>query len=140
MRKTLVVALALATVHAAPALAAPLKVACVGDSITQLSGWPDKFGAKLGAGYAVANDGLAGTTLLKNGDNPYWKTTQYTQSHTSNPDIVIIMLGTNDSKPFNWPAHKGEFVGDYEALIDTYAALPSHPRIYLSLCPPAGRG
>lgn len=48
------------------------------------------------------------------------------------------MLGTNDSKPFNWNAHKGEFVGDYEALIDSYAALPSHPKIYLNLCPPAG--
>ena len=48
------------------------------------------------------------------------------------------MLGTNDSKPFNWNAHKGEFVGDYEALVDTYAALPSHPKIYLNLCPPAG--
>ena len=118
--------------------AAPIKVACVGDSITQLSGWPDKLGARLGAGYTSTNDGLAGPTLLKNGDNPYWTSQQFKDSHSANPDIVVIMLGTNDSKPFNWNAHKGEFVGDYEALVDSYAALPSHPKIYLNLCPPAG--
>src|SRR5450432_72554 len=67
-----------------------------------------------------------------------WTTGAFTQSHSSNPDIVVIMLGTNDSKPQNWNTHKGEFVGDYEALIDSYAALPSHPKIYVTLCPPAG--
>jgi lysophospholipase L1-like esterase len=120
------------------ASAAPVKVACVGDSITQNSGWSDKLGAKLGAGYTSTNYGVSGTTLLKKGDHPYWSTPQFTQSHSANPDVVVIMLGTNDSKPFNWNAHKGEFVGDYEALIDSYAALPSHPKIYLNLCPPAG--
>jgi MYXO-CTERM domain-containing protein len=129
---------ALATFAGGPALAAPIKVACVGDSITQNSGWSDKLGAKLGAGYTSTNYGVSGTTLLKQGDNPYWSTTAFTQSHAANPDIVVIMLGTNDSKPFNWNTHKGEFVGDYEALVDSYAALPSHPKIYLNLCPPAG--
>jgi MYXO-CTERM domain-containing protein len=113
-------------------------VAAVGDSITQNSGWTDRLGAKLGAAYTVRNFGLSGTTLLKQGDHPYWTSTQYTQSHTSNPDVVVIMLGTNDSKPYNWNDHKGEFVGDYEALIDTYAALASHPKIYVVICPPAG--
>lgn len=132
-------ALVLSTVlFLARASAAPIKVACVGDSVTQNSGWSDKLGAKLGAGYKSTNYGVSGTTLLKKGDHPYWSTPQFTQSHSANPDIVVIMLGTNDSKPFNWNAHKGEFVGDYEALIDSYAALPSHPKIYLNLCPPAG--
>jgi lysophospholipase L1-like esterase len=120
------------------ASAAPIKVACVGDSITQLSGWPAMLGTMLGAGYTATNYGLAGTTLLKSGDNPYWNTQQFKDSHAANPDVVVIMLGTNDSKAFNWTTHSGEFVGDYEALVDTYAALPSHPRMYLSLCPPAG--
>jgi lysophospholipase L1-like esterase len=144
MRCTLLVAVVLLLAghlvgpRRARAATAPIKVACVGDSITQSSGWSDKLGVKLGAGYTSTNYGVSGTTLLKKGDNPYWGTAAYTQSHASNPDIVVIMLGTNDSKPFNWNAHKGEFVGDYEALIDSYAALPSHPRIYLNLCPPAG--
>jgi lysophospholipase L1-like esterase len=120
------------------ARAAPIKVAGVGDSITQLSQWPQKLGTLLGAGYAATNYGVSGTTLLKKGDSPYWSTTAFTQSHADNPDIVVIMLGTNDSKPFNWNAHEAEFVGDYEALIDSYTALPSHPKVYLNLCPPAG--
>jgi MYXO-CTERM domain-containing protein len=139
MRVTLLAGgLGLLLLHARGAAAAPIKVACVGDSITQNSGWPDRLGAKLGAGYTSTNYGLSGTTLLKNGDHPYWGTQPYKDSHSANPDIVVIMLGTNDSKAFNWNAHKGEFVGDYEALIDTYASLPSHPKIYLNLCPPAG--
>src|SRR5450432_26820 len=135
---SLAVAFVLLGIPATRALAAPLEVACVGDSITQNSGWSDKLGAKLGASYTSTNDGLSGTTLLKNGDNPYWTSQQYKDSHAANPDIVVIMLGTNDSKPFNWNPHKGEFVGDYEALVDSYATLPSHPKIYLNLCPPAG--
>jgi len=134
----LAVPLLMFLLRAASVNAAPIKVACVGDSITQNSGWSDKLGAKLGAGYTSTNYGLSGTTLLKNGDHTYWTSQQFKDSHAANPDIVVIMLGTNDSKPFNWNAHKGEFVGDYEALIDTYASLPSHPKIYLNLCPPAG--
>jgi acyl-CoA thioesterase-1 len=136
---TFIAALVVVTsLRATPAHAAPIKVACVGDSITQNSGWSDKLGMRLGAGYTSTNYGVTGTTLLKQGDSTYWTTPAFTQSHSSNPDIVVIMLGTNDSKPQNWNAHKGEFVGDYEALIDSYAALPSHPKIYLNLCPPAG--
>jgi acyl-CoA thioesterase I len=128
----------LGTLVSGRALAVPIKVACVGDSITQNSGWSDKLGVLLGANYTSTNYGVSGTTLLKKGDVTYWTTGAFTQSHSSNPDIVVIMLGTNDSKPQNWNTHKGEFVGDYEALIDSYAALPSHPKIYVTLCPPAG--
>ena len=135
---TSVVVGALAVLLGGRARAAPVKVAGVGDSITQLSQWPQKLGALLGAGYAVTNYGFVGATLLKKGDTPYWNTAAFTQSHSANPDVVVIMLGTNDSKPFNWNAHMGDFVGDYEALIDSYTALPSHPKVYLNLCPPAG--
>ena len=123
---------------AAPSAQAATAVACVGDSITQNSGWPQRLGTLLGAAYTSTNYGVSGTTLLKNGDSPYWNTGAFTQSHQANPAIVVIMLGTNDSKPQNWNAHKGEFVADYEALIDSYTALPSKPRIFLNLCPPAG--
>ncbi|HTA20519.1 MAG TPA: GDSL-type esterase/lipase family protein [Polyangia bacterium] len=113
-------------------------VACVGDSTTQLSGWPQKLGALLGAGYKATNYGVSGTTLLKRGDWPYWSTPAFRRSHAAHPDIVVIMLGTNDSKPVNWGAHKADFAGDYGSLIASYATLPSRPNIYLGLCPPAG--
>jgi acyl-CoA thioesterase I len=113
------------------------KVACVGDSITQRSGWCEDLGTLLGPNYAVQNDGLSGTTLLKAGDNPYWNCTQFASSKAFAPDIVIIMLGTNDSKPQNW-AKGANFEADYKALIAVYQALPSLPRVLLNICPPAG--
>jgi acyl-CoA thioesterase I len=112
-------------------------VACVGDSITA-GAWPGKLGTVLGNAYTVNNYGVSGTTLLKKGDVPYWNTGQFTQSHTVMPNIVVIMLGTNDSKPQNWGTHSGEYATDYEALIDSYTVLASKPRIFLNLPPPAG--
>jgi hypothetical protein len=83
------------------------------------------------------NFGLSGATLLKAGNRPYWTTTQFTDSHDFGPNIVVIMLGTNDSKPQNW-SHKAEFVADYEELIESYLMLASAPQIFLNLPPPAG--
>jgi lysophospholipase L1-like esterase len=116
---------------------AQTKVACVGDSITQNSGWCEDLGTLLGAEYSVGNYGLSGATLLKMGDHPYWDTTQYTQGHDFAPNIVVIMLGTNDSKPQNW-TYKDQFTTDYAALIETYRALASAPEIYICRPPPAG--
>ena len=45
------------------------------------------------------------------------------------PDIVIIKLGTNDSKPQNWK-FKDEFEGDYGKLITAFDTLDSNPKIY----------
>lgn len=52
----------------------------------------------------------------------------------SKPNIVIIELGTNDSKPQNWK-YKSNFYNDYVSMIDTFANLDTHPRIIL-WCPP----
>ena len=56
----------------------------------------------LGPGYEARNYGVSGRTLLKKGDFPYWNENAYRQSREWNPDIVVIQLGTNDSKPQNW--------------------------------------
>ena len=40
--------------------------------------------------------------MMKNGDLPYWNEQFYQDALDSNADIIIIMLGTNDSKTFNW--------------------------------------
>jgi MYXO-CTERM domain-containing protein len=114
-----------------------IKVACVGDSITQNSGWCEALGTKLGSEYQASNFGVSGTTLLKAGDSPYWTSAKFTPSHDFAPNIVVIMLGTNDSKPRNW-SQKAAFVTDYAALIDSYASLATHPSIYINLPPPAG--
>ncbi len=120
-----------------------VKVACVGDSITYGSGssnrdvtaYPPQLGLLLGDSYEVKNFGLGGATLLNNGDKPYIRTTQYTDSLSYQPDIVIIMLGTNDSKSANNSRIATEFKRDYLALIASYQALPSNPKIYVATSP-----
>lgn len=122
--------------------AGTIRVACVGDSITYGSGisdrevnsYPAQLGRLLGEKWEVKNFGVGGATLLKQGDRPYWNEDAYRQTLAFVPDVVVIKLGTNDTKPQNW-AFKDEFVTDYVALINSYKALGS--RIWICLPVPA---
>ncbi len=106
-----------------------IRVACVGDSITA-NNYPADLGKVLGPRYEVRNFGVSGTTMLKNGDSPYWKTGEFRKVHEFEPQIIVIALGTNDTKPQNWK-HAKEFAADIRAMVDDFAALPSKPRIWL---------
>ena len=102
-----------------------VRVACVGDSITYGAGvadrgknnYPKVLGRLLGPGYETRNFGVSGATLLKKGDRPYWKTSAFKAATEFKPDIVIIKLGTNDSKPQNWK-HKAQYAADLAALAE----------------------
>jgi lysophospholipase L1-like esterase len=121
---------------------AQIKVACVGDSITAGYGlanpgaqsYPAQLQALLGGGYWVGNYGNSGTTVLKRSDNTYWNSWAYRQSMQFKPNIVVIMFGANDSKPWNWNAAK--FNADYKALIAKYQGLSSSPQVYVCLTTP----
>ncbi len=120
-----------------------IKVACVGDSITAGShasdaahAYPAVLQSLLGDGYEVRNFGVSGRTLMDSGDNPYTEMPQYEQSKAWLPDVVILMLGTNDSKAVNF-AHKEEFVDDLEAMIQSYQALSSQPTVVVATSPTA---
>lgn len=122
----------------------PIKVACVGDSITAGSqatnasyAYPTQLQNLLGSAYEVKNFGVSGRTLLSKGDNPYINDTAYTNSKSFNPDYVIIMLGTNDAKPQNW-AHKADFEADMKTMIETYRALESRPTVLIATSPTVG--
>lgn len=55
-----------------------------------------------------------------------------------NPDMVIIKLGTNDTKyNLNWKDHKQEFSGDYKDMIKSFRELDSNPEIWICLIVPA---
>lgn len=126
-----------------PESSVPLRVACVGDSITEGTGlsnpaqdsYPSQLASILGEGWEVQNFGKKSATLMKSGSLPYWNTSQYSASLNSNPDMVVIMLGTNDAKPYNW-ANNAPFVPDYTALIQRYKNLPSAPIVYICYPPP----
>ena len=121
-----------------------VKVACVGDSITYGFGhndarsYPSVLGELLGEEYEVKNFGQGGQTLMKKADAPYWNSGVYKSSKEYNPDIVIIMLGTNDGKHFNWVTGiKETFEDDMKAIIDVYRNLPSKPDVYFMTSPTA---
>ena len=114
----------------------PIKISCVGDSITQGAGagkgrsYPTQLQELLGAEWEVGNFGVSGRTLLRKGDFPYWKEGAFRKAQDFKPDVVIIMLGTNDTKPQNW-SHKDEFESDYRDLIKTFQDLKPSPRVYI---------
>jgi lysophospholipase L1-like esterase len=84
----------------------------------------------LGKTYAVKNFGVSGATLLKKGDKPYWKLRQFKAAQDYRPDIVIIKLGTNDTKPGNWK-HKAEFETDYVEIVKIFKTLESKPEVWI---------
>jgi len=123
----------------------PVKVACVGDSITQGSGsngnpYPKQLQALLGDEWKVGNFGLSGRTLMDKGDRPYMKEKAYQNALAMQPDVVIIMLGTNDTKPRNWK-FKETFYEDFKKLVKSFQVLESKLRIYVCRpCPVPGKG
>jgi acyl-CoA thioesterase I len=112
------------------------KVACIGNSITQGSGipvgkaYPDVLQQLLGDGYEVRNFGVSGRTLLKKGDFPYWNEQKYQDALQWQPDIIIMKLGTNDSKPQNWK-WGSEFRQDYTELVNSFKQAANKPNIFL---------
>lgn len=120
---------------------AKIRVACVGDSITAGSGladpttqaYPALLGQMLGERFDVHNFGQSGHTLMKTGDRPYWD--KLPRVDQFEPDVVIIMLGSNDSKPHNWE-HRAEFGNDLAAMVEHFQNLPSKPLVLLAY-PPA---
>lgn len=103
-----------------------IKVACLGNSITygatisnrEQNSYPAQLQAYLGTAYEVKNFGVSGTTLLSKGDYPYIHTKEFAEARAFLPQIVLIKLGTNDTKPQNW-RYKDSFKKDYQNLIDT---------------------
>jgi lysophospholipase L1-like esterase len=130
---------ALATGLHAQTTTTPVRVACVGDSITEGShstlSYPKQLQTLLGAGYLVKNFGVGGRTLLKEGDHPYWKEKAYTEAKDFQPNIVFIMLGTNDTKAQNWK-FKDNFAAELKELVESFKNLDTKPAIFLCRPPP----
>ena len=150
MKKTLACLLAAMTAFFAVPVSAEeeprlLRVACVGDSLTQgtccsdeaTCSYPAELQALLDQSrYEVKNFGASGFAAMKkyNKGWSYWDHANFKKSHDYLPDIVILMLGTND-------IIHNRFDTDYEAdmkeLIGTYQSLDSHPTVYVVTAPVA---
>lgn len=121
------------------------RVAFVGDSITAGGYWKtastyfgnafeyDGFGVSGSTAYAAGLDGNPPKPLA------YVDQPAYKKSLSYNPDVVVIMLGTNDSKSMNADRIKedgGEqYKADVTAMVEAYQALADHPQVFIALPP-----
>jgi acyl-CoA thioesterase-1 len=132
----------------------PTHVACVGDSITAgfdasspAKSYPSDLQGLFGASVHVNNFGHSGATMLSAGfgDLPYEDQPEYagatsfvTSAGAAAVVDVVIMLGTNDSKPINWtpagkPKNDQQYLKDYRAMVEHFLALKPKPEVFLAL-------
>lgn len=115
--------------------AATIRVACVGDSITNSTGYPDELWMLLGENYTVGNFGWGATTVSLSSRNPYMNQAMFQAAKDFQPDIVVIILGTNDAHPDN-QKYVTSFVGNYLSLVRAFQELSSKPQIWIVKPPP----
>jgi acyl-CoA thioesterase-1 len=108
-------------------------ISCVGDSITELSGYPTELQAMLGKDYSVGNFGVSGSTVSINSKKPYVEQSAFQEAKDFQPSVVVIMLGTNDAHTYQ---STSDFGTDYMNLINEYQSLTSQPEILLVKPPP----
>lgn len=114
-----------------------IRVACIGNSITHGSGidmmdekgYPAQLQRLLGNGYLVKNYGVGARCMMSTSDHPYMNEQAWRDAKAFQPQVVVIKLGTNDSKDYQW--NQSQYERDYQAMIDTLCSLPSKPAIYL---------
>jgi lysophospholipase L1-like esterase len=113
-----------------------IRVACVGDSLTQSTIYPIDLEKQLGRrDYIVNNYGAGSTTVSLDSETPYMNTSAFQSALEFQPDIVIIMLGTNDAQP-SLHQYNMSFVDDYLTLVAEFQKLSSEPEIWIVLPPP----
>lgn len=124
--------------------AQPVRVACVGNSITYGTGiadrehfsYPVQLQQMLGNGYVVGNFGKPGATLLYKGHRPYVEQLEFKEALRFKGDIAVIHLGINDTDPRNWPNYRDEFVKDYLSIMDSLRAANPKVRFILARMTP----
>ncbi|MGF1701937.1 GDSL-type esterase/lipase family protein [Photobacterium makurazakiensis] len=120
-----------------------IHIACVGDSTTfgmnikerENLSYPAQLQQLLGDNYTVGNFGSNGATAIRTTPKrgPYITRDVYQQSLESEPDMVILTLGANDSKASFW--NEQQYQKDLTLLLEEYLALT--PIVLLGLPAPA---
>jgi acyl-CoA thioesterase I len=107
-----------------------IRVACVGDSITVSSQYPLDLWANLGSGYIVGDFGVGGAAVSQSTGMGYLHLAGLEVAKGFKPDIVVIMLGTNDAYTY-LTYNSTEFTSGYLTIIGEFQSLAKKPVIYL---------
>ena len=126
--------------------AQPVKVACVGNSVTfgyglenpEKESYPVQLQQLLGENYLVKNFGKSGATLLRKGHRPYNEQEEYKNAIAFAGDIVVIHLGLNDTDPRDWPNYGDDFFKDYLTLIQDFRTANPNCKIFVCRMTPIG--
>lgn len=109
-----------------------LRIACIGDSITEgtanadwrRNAWPlllhRLLDAEAPGRYAVRGFARSGATCCAEGQRPLRREEVFSRSRRYRPDLLIVLLGTNDATRENWPGSAEAFERQYEDLLDQY--------------------
>ena len=142
MKRRLAAILLLPIMAAAAQSQSPLRVACVGDSITYGDQIADRATqsypaalARLAQGrFQVGNFGVNGATAIATFFRTWTDTLACRQALDFAPDAVVVMLGINDLLGYR------ERLDDYPAalrdVVVRFQKLPSKPRLFLCTLTP----
>eukprot|EP01001_Neometanema_parovale_P007391 NODE_3697_length_1175_cov_40.188213_g3512_i0.p1 GENE.NODE_3697_length_1175_cov_40.188213_g3512_i0~~NODE_3697_length_1175_cov_40.188213_g3512_i0.p1 ORF type:complete len:228 (-),score=17.80 NODE_3697_length_1175_cov_40.188213_g3512_i0:133-816(-) len=128
----------------------PLRLACLGDSLTEgVHGggkpYPTFLSQHLQAqGFnqvEVRGFGHSGATLMYHTNLPYNRTREWRAILEYRPHIIVVLLGTNDSKRkyFMKAGGRLSFVREMKYMLSQLRVLSSSPDIILGIPPPAYR-
>ena len=112
-----------------------VRIACVGDSITAGTNYPDDLWLLLGSNYLLGKFGVNGATIYLKSDNPWTDTPAFKAAKEFEPQIVIIMLGTNDANPLLGESN-ADFISTYTWLVSQFQHLASKPKVWIFKPPP----
>jgi lysophospholipase L1-like esterase len=126
-----------------------IKVACVGDSITEGFGipdaqrkefcWPSVLQKTLGDKYEVLNLGVCGNILVRDRNASWNLSGRAKQLPKFKPDIIVMMLGTNDSQKKAWVS-KERFESDLKKYLEEFRKINRKVKIYICYPPPSFAG
>jgi acyl-CoA thioesterase-1 len=125
----------LTTIQAQDHQTIPIRVACVGDSITASTEYPVDLWQLLGSSYVIGNFGIGGATVSLGLDSSWMNETGFQVAKQFQPNIVVVILGTNDANTL-YNETKSDFIAGYIALVSEFQTLASKPKVYLVLPPP----
>lgn len=122
---------------------APLRIACIGASLTFGLGLPNRreqcypavLQRLLGPGYHVRNLGYAGACAMRGGHESYWETVTFQSATRFAPQVSIVCLGTNDAQHQNVPKLSA-FEQDLADIAAHFASLSAGGRVLLAATPP----